>query len=88
MQLDLILLGQHQLKSDIHGSRSYAARRGKPPNPLFQTTIENCSVGAVPIDEINGPVVLPSKCEIPHQRSGRKLAQRMHFQAISLWLRV
>jgi hypothetical protein len=55
--------------------------------PLFRAAIENCGVGAIPIDEINGAVDLSSKCEIPDQRSVRKLTQRMGLDAIALWLR-
>jgi hypothetical protein len=58
------------------------------PRPLFRAAIENCGVGAIPIDEINGAVDLSSKCEIPDQRSVRKLTQRMGLDAIALWLRV
>ena len=56
--------------------------------PLIRTAIENCGVGAIAIDEINGAVGLPSKCEIPGERSVGKLTQRVGFEAITLWLRV
>jgi hypothetical protein len=55
---------------------------------LFRTAIENCGVGAIPIDEINGAVGLPSKREIPDEWSVRKLTQCMRLEAIALWLRV
>jgi hypothetical protein len=58
------------------------------PHELSRTAIENCGIGAIPIDEINGAVGLPSKCEIPDERSVRKLTQRMGLEAITLWLRV
>ena len=57
-------------------------------DPLFRAAIENCGIGAIPIDEINGAVGLPSKCEIPDERSVRKLTQGMRLEAIALWLRV
>jgi hypothetical protein len=55
---------------------------------LFRTAIENCGVGAIPIDKINGAVDLSSKCEIADERSSRKLTQRMGLEAITLSLRV
>ena len=56
--------------------------------PRFRTAIENCGVSAIPIDEINGTIGLPGKCEIADDRAGRKLTQRMRPETISFWLRV
>ena len=55
---------------------------------LSRTAIENCGVSTIPIDEINRAIGLASKCEIPDERSIRKLTQRMGLEAITLWLRV
>ena len=54
----------------------------------FRTAIENCGVSKIPIDEINCAIGLASKCEIPDERSIRKLTQRMGLEAITLWLGV
>ena len=55
---------------------------------LSRTAIENCGVSTIPIDEINRAIGLASKCEIPDERSIRKLTHRMGLEAITLWLRI
>ena len=71
-----------QASKRIPDSAEKTVRDIRPAHISFRTAIENCGVGAIPIDKINGAVGLLSKCEIAHERSSRKLTQRMCLKAI------
>jgi hypothetical protein len=77
-----------QASKRIPDSAEKTVRDIRPAHTSFRTAIENCGVGAIPIDEINGAIGLSSKCEIPDERSVGKLTQGMGLEAITLWVRV
>ena len=72
-----------QASKRIPDSAEKTVRDIRPAHTSFRTAIENCGVGAIPIDEINGAIGLSSKCEIPDERSVGKLTQGMGLEAIS-----